>query len=113
MIRFAYADQLSEHQYLAASMFTDRAEQFKIRLGWDVTVNEYGWECDEYDALNPLYIVWEDPSGRHAGSMRTLPTVGRTMTNDHAGFTFQVRHRGWRRMPRRVCGIRGTFEAWY
>lgn len=28
-----------------------------------------------------------------------------------AGFTFQVRHRGWRRMPRSGCGSRGTFEV--
>jgi transposase len=26
-----------------------------------------------------------------------------------AGFTLQARHRGWRRMPRWVCGSRGTF----
>src|SRR5918996_2904987 len=83
MIHFVYGDQLTNFPVLAESMFKDRAEQFKTRLGWDVTVNEYGWERDEYDALNPLYIVWEDAAGRHAGSMRTLPTVGRTMTNDH------------------------------
>ena len=64
-------------------MFKDRAEQFKARLDWDVTVDEYGWERDEYDALNPLYIIWEDADGRHGGSMRTLPTVGRTMINEH------------------------------
>jgi hypothetical protein len=29
-----------------------------------------------------------------------------------AGFTFQVRHRGWRRMPLLGCGSRGTSEAW-
>lgn len=83
MIRFIYADQLVNFPVLAESMFVDRAEQFKTRLGWDVTVNEYGWERDEYDALNPLYIIWVDASGRHAGSMRTLPTIGRTMTNEH------------------------------
>ena len=30
----------------------------------------------------------------------------------HAGFTFQVRHRGWQRRPRSGCGSRGIFEAW-
>lgn len=83
MIRFIYANELRAYPVLAESMFRDRAEQFKNRLGWDVDVNEYGWERDEYDALNPLYIVWIDANGRHAGSMRTLPTVGRTMTNEH------------------------------
>jgi acyl homoserine lactone synthase len=83
MIRFIYADQLSQHPVLAESMFRDRAAQFKGRLDWDVTVDENGWEVDEYDALNPLYIVWENPCGRHGGSVRILPTVGRTMTNEH------------------------------
>lgn len=83
MIRFVYAEDLQKFPVLAESMFRDRADQFKHRLGWDVEVNEYGWERDEYDALNPLYIIWEDASGRHAGSMRTLPTLGRTMINDH------------------------------
>ena len=46
-------------------------------------MNEYGWERDEYDDLNPMYIIWADANGRHAGSMRTLPTIGRTMTNEH------------------------------
>lgn len=83
MIRFIYADELRQYPVLAESMFRDRAEQFKTRLGWDVDVNEYGWERDEYDDLNPLYIIWVDDKGRHGGSMRTLPTVGRTMTNEH------------------------------
>lgn len=83
MIRFLYADQLKDHPVLAESMFVDRADQFKRRLCWNVTVNEYGWERDEYDALNPLYVIWQDANGRHAGSMRTLPTIGRTMTNEH------------------------------
>ena len=83
MIHFVYGDELRNHPVLAESMFIDRAEQFKTRLGWDVTVNEYGWERDEYDDLNPMYIIWADANGRHAGSMRTLPTIGRTMTNEH------------------------------
>lgn len=83
MIRFIYADDLMNCPVLAESMFRDRADQFRHRLGWDVTVNEYGWERDEYDALNPLYVIWEGPDGRHLGSMRTLPTLGRTMVAEH------------------------------
>jgi hypothetical protein len=29
-----------------------------------------------------------------------------------AGFTFQVRHRGWQRRLRSGCGSRGTSEGW-
>ncbi|MFO1107080.1 MAG: acyl-homoserine-lactone synthase [Amaricoccus sp.] len=83
MIRFIYAEDLRNYPVLAESMFRDRAEQFKVRLGWDVSVNEYGWERDEYDALNPLYVIWQNLDGTHGGSMRTLPTVGRTMINEH------------------------------
>ena len=38
---------------------------------------------DQYDALNPLYVIWQGEDGRHGGSMRFLPTVGRTMVNEH------------------------------
>lgn len=83
MIRFLYADQLAAHEKLAHAMFVDRARQFKDRLGWDVTVDSSGEERDQYDMLNPLYVIWEEPDGSHAGSMRFLPTTGRTMTNEH------------------------------
>ncbi len=83
MIRFIYADQLSEYPVLADSMFRDRAVQFKDRLDWDVTVDENGWEVDQYDGLDPLYIVWENADGQHGGSVRIMPTVGRIMTNEH------------------------------
>jgi len=83
MIRFVYGDELDRFPYLKRTMFQDRAAQFKARLDWDVTVNDAGEEIDEYDAINPLYVIWEGPDGRHCGSMRGLPTVGRTMTAEH------------------------------
>jgi len=64
-------------------MFKDRADQFQERLGWDVTVDAEGHERDQYDALNPLYVIWQHRDGRHGGSMRFLPTTGRTMTAEH------------------------------
>ncbi|WP_135506524.1 acyl-homoserine-lactone synthase [Roseovarius aestuariivivens] len=83
MLRYLYADQLSAFPRLANSMFLDRADQFKTRLNWDVTVTAKGHERDEYDDLNPLYVIWEGPDGRHRGSMRFLPTTDRTMINEH------------------------------
>lgn len=83
MIRYIYADEMNQYPVLQDSMYRDRAAQFKERLNWDVNVNERGWECDQYDELNPLYLIWEDAAGRHAGSMRAMPTVGRTMVNEH------------------------------
>ncbi|MAM62750.1 acyl-homoserine-lactone synthase [Maritimibacter sp. UBA3975] len=86
MLRYLYASDLARFPRLARSMFTDRAEQFSRRLGWDVTVNAAGEERDQYDALNPLYVIWEGPDGAHGGSMRFLPTTGRTMVNEHFDF---------------------------
>lgn len=83
MIRYLCAIDLHRHDRLARSMFRDRARQFSERLKWPVDVDPYGEERDEYDALNPLYVIWERPDGHHGGSMRFLPTVGRTMTGEH------------------------------
>ncbi len=83
MIRYIYADQLSQYPVLAESMFKDRAAQFKHRLDWEVNVDDQGWEVDQYDALNPLYVIYETATGKHGGSIRIMPTVGRIMTNEH------------------------------
>lgn len=85
MIRYIYADELAAHPKLAQSMFQDRADQFKTRLKWEVSVDQSGFERDEYDDLNPLYVIWQAADGGHGGSMRLLPTVGPTMVNDHFG----------------------------
>jgi len=83
MIRFLYGDSLADHSRLAQSMFRDRAKQFSERLGWEVSVDDAGEERDQYDALNPLYVIWQRPDGLHGGSMRFLPTTGRCMTHEH------------------------------
>jgi acyl homoserine lactone synthase len=85
MIRYIYAEDLAAHPVLAETMFRDRATQFRARLGWDVSVDTQGHERDEYDAMNPLYAIWQNADGTHGGSMRFLPTTGDTMVNDHFG----------------------------
>lgn len=83
MLRYIYGNDLHKHPLLSETMFKDRADQFKTRLGWEVTVDDEGSERDEYDSLNPLYVIWENEDGTHGGSMRLLPTTGPTMVNDH------------------------------
>lgn len=83
MLRYVYATELDRHPGLKDTMFRHRAQQFKERLGWEVSVDAHGEERDEYDAMNPLYVIWEREDGSHGGSMRFLPTTGRTMVNDH------------------------------
>ena len=83
MLLFLRAEQLRDRPKLCASMYSDRAWQFRERLGWTVHVDGQGWERDEYDDLNPVYVIWQKPDGLHGGSMRFLPTMGRTMVNEH------------------------------
>ena len=83
MLKYFYADELNDHPKIRDTMFKDRAVQFHNRLGWEVQVDTNGEERDEYDAMNPLYAVWQLPDGSHGGSMRALPTTGQCMVNDH------------------------------
>ena len=83
MLHYLYADQLHRFPHLRDGMFRDRARQFHERLGWEVSVDDQGFERDAYDALNPIYVIWQGAGGGHGGSMRFLPTTGRTMVNDH------------------------------
>ena len=83
MLRYIYGDDLGAYAKLQDTMHKDRATQFRDRLNWEVSVDARGWEQDEYDGLNPLYVIWENADGTHGGSMRFLPTSGRTMVNDH------------------------------
>ncbi len=83
MLRYLYADELDEFPKLRDTMFADRAAQFRDRLAWEVEVDAAGQERDSYDAMNPLYVIWQQACGRHGGSMRFLPTTGETMVNDH------------------------------
>ena len=86
MLRYVYGSELPLMPRLAETMFRDRALQFRDRLGWEVSVDSSGQERDEYDALNPLYLIWENADGTHGGSMRFLPTVGRTMIAEHFAY---------------------------
>lgn len=83
MIRFIYAHELDKYPHLVDDMFRDRTSQFRDRMKWDVTVDENGWERDQYDTLAPLYIVYEREDGTHGGSGRLMPTTGRTMIGEH------------------------------
>lgn len=83
MIRYIYSHELNAHPELADGMFKDRATQFHDRMGWDVSVDDRGWEMDQYDSQNPLYIVYETEDGDHGGSGRLMPTTAPTMIGEH------------------------------
>ena len=48
-----------------------------------MTLEDNGYERDEYDSHNPLYVIYQKADGTHGGSMRLLPSTGRTMVNEH------------------------------
>src|SRR5271155_4223415 len=48
---------------------------------WDVPIIN-SWEIDGYDALDPVYLLSVNESGRVVGGLRLLPTMGFNMRND-------------------------------
>ncbi|HEX8168590.1 MAG TPA: acyl-homoserine-lactone synthase [Beijerinckiaceae bacterium] len=82
MIKLMHGVERSRYPRLSDEMFRGRALIFHDRLGWDVTV-ENGWEVDAYDAENPLYLLSVDSlSARVHGSVRIMPTTGRTLLKE-------------------------------
>ena len=75
MIRIFQGRDRNQYAREADAMFRLRTRQFRDRLKWNVQV-VHGWEIDEYDEMNPLYLVSIDESGTIRGSLRFLPTTG-------------------------------------
>ena len=46
MLRYIYGQDLINNPDLRDSMLRDRADQFKRRLNWDVSVDQNGHETD-------------------------------------------------------------------
>lgn len=83
MLRYVNSEDLIRLPKLRRTMFQDRAAQFADRHGWNVAVDQLGEEHDQYDVPEATYVVWENRDGSHGGSMRFLPTLGRTMVEEH------------------------------
>lgn len=80
--------QASANKNLIDQMYRLRAQVFKNELGWDVEVQN-GREFDQYDDLNPVYLMWTDPAKKVLlGSLRLLPTTGPTLLYDIFRDTF-------------------------
>lgn len=83
-LRFIRGTELYKFSRLQDTMFKDRAAQFVDRLRWKaLEVDDRGWERDEYDQCDPLYVIWELSDGTHGASMRLLPMNGPNMIHDH------------------------------
>ncbi|MDY6941879.1 MAG: acyl-homoserine-lactone synthase [Pseudomonadota bacterium] len=74
----------SEHTFDAptlSSLYRFRHHIFHDKLGWDVSSYE-GEERDDYDTIDPVYIVSQDEENHVDGCGRLLPTQGPYMLKD-------------------------------
>ncbi len=62
-------------------MFRLRARVFGGRLGWEVNIKD-GMEIDEFDRLDPAYVVGLDEEGNVVSAVRALQTTGPHMLSD-------------------------------
>ncbi len=81
MIRLISGSQRTQFPREIAQMHEIRKRTFHDRLNWQVRTLR-SWEIDEFDALDPLYLISIGPNGNVRGALRLLPTTGPNMLAD-------------------------------
>lgn len=76
-------DGLNKHEFsgILNQMFELRARVFAGRLGWEVNVED-GREIDQFDAMDPAYVIGVDDDGHVVSCARALQTTGPHMLAD-------------------------------
>ncbi len=76
-------DGLNRQRYsrLLDEMFALRARVFGQRLGWEVDIID-GKEIDQFDALDPAYVIGLNDDGHVVSCVRALQTTGPHMLSD-------------------------------
>ncbi len=76
-------DGMNRHRYtrLLDEMFALRARVFGQRLGWEVQIKD-GLEIDQYDALDPAYVIGLNDDNKVISCVRALQTTGPHMLSD-------------------------------
>jgi len=76
-------DGTNRHRYtqLLDEMYALRARVFGQRLGWEVDIKE-GLEIDQYDALDPAYVIGINDDNKVVSCVRALQTTGPHMLSD-------------------------------
>lgn len=76
-------DALNKHRHgeILDEMFRLRARVFGGRLGWDVKIVD-GREIDEFDDLDPAYVIGLDEDYNVVACVRALQTTGPHMLSD-------------------------------
>jgi N-acyl-L-homoserine lactone synthetase len=75
MLRVLGGLDRDRHHDLFDQMFRQRARLFKDKLGWDVQVDDRGWEVDQYDRDDTVYLITTDDQGGLLGSLRLRSTL--------------------------------------
>jgi N-acyl-L-homoserine lactone synthetase len=75
MLRIVEGFEKTNEPELFDQMFKQRARLFKDKLGWDVKVDSNGWEQDEYDRDDTIYLLTTNHDGQVIGSLRLLSTL--------------------------------------
>ena len=77
-------DALNAHRFghLLDEMFRLRKRVFADRLGWQVECTPDGREIDDFDRLDPAYILGLDDAGNVVACVRALQTTGPHMLSD-------------------------------
>lgn len=70
-----------QYQSLLDEMFALRARVFGGRLGWDVEIQD-GREIDQFDHMDPAYVIGVNHAGQVVSCVRALQTTGPHMLSD-------------------------------
>ncbi len=81
MIHLIAPDRLDEFEPQIRQMHQLRYRVFKGRLDWDVKVED-DLEIDEFDTVEPYYLLQYDEAMRLCGTVRLLPSEGPNMLRD-------------------------------
>lgn len=81
MLCLIHSNRAQEFHQEIEEMHRLRYRVFKGRLEWNVTCRD-GMEFDQYDDLNPTYLLARGHEGAVEGCIRMLPTEGPNMLRD-------------------------------
>ena len=81
MIDVVSRSELNRDPSTLEAVFRLRYRVFHERLGWQVSTHAE-MEHDDFDELDPLYLLAYDQDGGLVGTWRMLPTVGPCMLRD-------------------------------
>ena len=81
MMQLLTPDHFAEFADAIFEMHRLRYRVFKERLDWNVQITD-GMEMDQYDGMDPVYLLQRGPDGQLQGCVRLLRSTGPNMLHD-------------------------------